>query len=72
MEQVNIGVILIEGAEEEGVDAEEGAELLVEIVLLNVCARGRRDPEILRVALKEFVNKKCWNGLAFVKQAEGR
>lgn len=56
LEQVDIWVVLIEGAEEEGVYAEERAELLVEVGLLDVRAGGGRYPEVLRVALKRNIS----------------
>jgi hypothetical protein len=55
LEQVDVGVILEERAEEEGVNAEEGAELLVKVGLLDVRAGRGRYPEVLRVALKRIL-----------------
>ena len=52
LEQIIIRIIIVQGRDEEGVDAEEGAELGNEILLLDVGSRGRRDPKFLRVALR--------------------
>ena len=51
LEQVRIRIIIVKRRDEECVDAEEGTELRDEVLLLYVCARGRRDPKLLRVAL---------------------
>ncbi len=51
LEEICIRVILIQWTEEESIDTEEWTKLVYEIFLLDICARGRRYPQLLRVTL---------------------
>jgi len=51
LEDVGVRILLVERADEEGVDAEEFAKLFIEEGLLDVGARGWRNPQLLRVTL---------------------
>jgi hypothetical protein len=51
LEQVCVLVFLVPGADKEGIDPEEGAELLIEVDLLDVGSGGWRHPQFLGVAL---------------------
>jgi hypothetical protein len=70
LEEISIRINLIERAEEEGVDPEEGSELFIEVVLFDVCARGRRYPKFLGVASDSLVNesKRAHNSDCYSKE----